>query len=174
MSIGVLLMDLHVAVADCTYRFNDKKVFYEHGSVLEGMKNVKTVLDWSWAERIPIYATKFQKNPLCEMVTNYSHHIIQHNYPNAFIDTTLDGVLKKDQIDTLLVMGFNRDDSVKQTMGDALRLGYNLATSEYILFAIKGDPERRQTLKFFRLAEKIIYLKNTDNVIKYLNDTLPK
>lgn len=170
MSLAVLVVDLFTDIVEDSPQA-EKLISYEYGSRSEGARQIELVLGQCKGS-YPIIATNTHftlgDKALAETVTKYMDYEIYKTGPSPFNVKGFKEDLIKQGIDTLFILGFNRDACVKDTIRDAIKAGFNVVTSETLMFGYKDSESREDSLAYFRNTKGITYLETADRVVEYL------
>ncbi len=132
---------------------------YDGGFEEEGLDKIEALLSYAFTEEIPIYITEYLGFPTCERIKKYTPNsrIISKISWDAFKKTSLHQKLDEDDINEIVVLGFNLDACVFETVKTAKKMGYNVLTSPELMFG-GTSPYKEVALDF--------YLKETDHFEK--------
>lgn len=118
--------------------FETPKPVYKADELLE---NINTLIDRAHAEEVPVIYIQhcgeeilLKGTPAWEIHSNLrplnKDTIVLKRHPNAFEETSLEGVLKAKQVNKLVITGLVTHGCVKATCLGALSLGYEVVLVE--------------------------------------------
>jgi len=170
MNLAVLVVDLLEDIEDSRGRG------YSCGqeSPEKALHDIDQVLEAANAVGVPIFATRYDGLKIVRKVQSYAghHEVIDKSERDAFINTDLEDRLQQKEIDTLVVIGYDRDICILNTIKTARRKGYNVITSEALMFAegsriarAARGQSRKKSMDFIR--SNTLYCDDVDGIFAY-------
>ena len=164
MKTAILIIDVYQSIEDGVLGH------YEYGDLRLGIDRIEEVLKTGEEFQCPIYAATYKHQPLSRRLMRYVKpgNVFNKKEYNAFEQSSLDERLRHDRTDTIIVMGFNRDRCVKQTIQGAVERGYNIIACEELMFEIECDDIREKTLEYFKNQRGVLFFEQHTKVLEYL------
>lgn len=151
-------------------------IFYPHGTVRAGINAIIDTTRIAHLAGVPTYAAEYYTGdtdgeertccglqPYIPKANRYEKRKF-----SAFTDDFATR-LRADNCRHLMIIGYDRDYCVMETIKDALYNGITVVTSELCMLTQNRPGKRNQSLAFFK--ENTIYLKTLEEVWNYLRSS---
>lgn len=152
---------------------------YPHGSVRAGFNAIIDTARLAHEFGAPTYAVEYGngwsdgEEQTCYSLQPYipeANRFEKHRF-GAFSCAFADK-LKADGCQRLMVIGYDRDDCVLETIQDAVERGIQVVTSEHCMLTQDMNNRRKSSLAYFR--EHTIFLETLPEVWNYIRNSLVK
>ena len=149
---------------------------YPHGSVRAGFNAIIDTVRIAHERNVPTYAVEFTDNnsdgeeqtcfslqPYIQKANRYRKRSV-----SAFDSKycKLADKIKAEDCQHLMVIGYDRDDCVMETIKDAVERGITVVTSEHCMLTQDRDNRRESSLTYFR--KNTIFLETLLDVWNYI------
>lgn len=153
-----------------------RPIQYPYGSTRAGLDAIIDTVRIAHEYRVPIYSVNDldpsnENEDLCYSLQPYipkKNRYFKYGY-SAFLRSELAANFHKEKSEHLLIIGYDRDCCVLESVKDAVSREIKVATSEHCMLTANLNNDREGSLAFYR--ERTIYLDSVFAVWNFIRNT---